>query len=186
MNYLTLGRQGFSKKRIFRLTEPLFRQKSALEKVAKNEETASKSVGFIKKAIQAVIDLIKRIFGAISDFVRRCTMSGDERDAFNAFKKAIADDPSLKNKKVSVKDFRKINAEYDTLIKEIDQNIRAVKNNGSHPIDALVKKVSDYTKGAVGAASVIVTAETALKMADSNVGMAKVLSTALSIQSPKK
>lgn len=149
------------------------------DKVAKNEETASKTVGFVKKAIDAVIDMIKKVYYAIKEFINRCTMSGDERKAFDEFKEAIRLDPSLKNKKVTVQDFRKINAQYDDLINEIDKNIRAVKANEKHPIDNLVKKVTDFTKGTVTAASVIVAADAAIKMADSNVEVAKMIRNAL-------
>ena len=149
------------------------------EKVAKNEATATKSVGFVKKAINAVISLIKRIYYAIKDLIDRCTMSGAEREAFDAFRATMAQDPSMKNKKVTVRDFRKIEAEYDKIIAEIDQNIRSVKADEKHPIENITKKVNDFTKGFVTELSVTVAADAALKMADSNVAMAKLLSKTL-------
>ena len=62
--------------------------KATAEKVEKNEKTEAKTVGFVRKAIDAVIGMIKRIFGSITEFLRRCTMSGEEREAFEAFKNA--------------------------------------------------------------------------------------------------
>ncbi len=149
------------------------------DKVAQNEETANKSVGFVRKAINAVIALIKKLYEAIKDFIFRCTMNGEERKAFNDFKEAMSLDPSLKNKKVTVQDFRKINAEYDNLINEIDKAIRDVKSNEEHPVDHLVKKVTDFTKRTATGVSAIVAAETAVRMAESNVETAKLLRKAL-------
>ena len=145
------------------------------DKVAKNEATATKSVGFVRKAIQAVIEVIKKIYYAVKELIDRCTMDGAEREAFEAFKATMAKDPSMKNKKVTVRDFRKIEAEYDKLLAEIDQNIRAVKADEKHPIENITKKVTDFTKGTVTAITVSVAADAALKMADSNIAMAKAL-----------
>lgn len=156
---------------IFEATE----KSETAEKVAKNEETAKKSSNFLKKAIDVVIGLIKKLIETIGDFINRCTMSGDERDNFEAFKAQVESDPTLKNKKVTVRDFRKISKQYDDLITEIDKNIRAVKNNESTPVDGLVKKVTDFMKGTATKVSVTVAAETALRMADSNIDSAKVL-----------
>jgi hypothetical protein len=58
--------------------------------------------------------------------------------------------------------------------------MRAVKANDEHSIDGIVKQVTDFTKNTASAATTIVAADTALKMADSNVTMAKALSKALS------
>ena len=160
---------------IFEATE----KPEVASKVEQNEKTAEKSVGFLRKAIDAVIGLIKKLYEAVKDLIDRCTMNGDERKAFEQFKEAMAKDPSLKNKKVTVADFRKINEQYDSLIAEIDQNIRAVENDPSRNIDGLTKKIADFTKGAVTEVSVVVAADAALKMADSNVEMAKMIKAAL-------
>lgn len=150
------------------------------DKLAKNEETATKSVGFVRRAIDAVINMIKKLVAQIKDFVARLTMSGEERAAFDKFKQMMEEDPALKNKKVSVADFRKISSQYDELLNKIENEMRAVKANDEHSIDGIVKQVTDFTKNTASAATTIVAADTALKMADSNVTMAKALSKALS------
>ena len=152
-------------------------------KVAQNEETETKTVGFVRKAIDAVIQMIKKLYEAVKDLIDRCTMSGAEREAFNQFKETMAQDPALKNKKITVQDFRKINETYDSLINEIDQNIRSVKANADHPIDGLVEKVTGFLKGTVTSSATIVAADLALKIADSNMELAKVLKVALKEES---
>lgn len=145
------------------------------EKITKNEETANKTTGFVQKAINAVIKLIAKVLRPIQEFIARFTMSGKEREAYEKFKAAMEKDPKLKNRKISVLDFRKINATYDSLLKEIEQNIKSVKANESHSIDEITDKVTKFLSGTSSAVAVIVGADLALKMADSNIEMAKKL-----------
>lgn len=145
----------------------------------KNEATMTKSSGHIKKAIDAVIGMIKKLASAVSDFIARLTMKGDERKAFESFKEQIKKDPTLKNKKVTVQDFRKINDQYDEILKEIDKEIRMVKANEKHPIKKIVDQVTTFLGGTLKATGVIVGSDMAIKMAESNVMTAKVISQTL-------
>lgn len=147
----------------------------------KNEATMTKSSGHIKKAIDAVIGMIKKLASTVTDFIRRLTMKGDERAAFNSFKEQMKKDPTLKNKKITVKDFRKINAAYEEKLKEIDQEIRMVKANEKHPIDKIVKSITGFLGGTLKATGVIVGSDVAIKMAESNVTTAKVISQTLKL-----
>ena len=158
--------------------EMIFESEDTLvsEKISQNALTGKKSVGFIRQAINAVIGVIKKLIDSITDFIARLTMSGDERSKLQAFEKMLAEDPKLKNKKVSVHDFRKISAKYDEMINKVESEIRAVKADESHSIDKITKQVSDFMKNTAEAATIIVTADVALKMADSNIEMAKSLS----------
>ena len=143
------------------------------DKITKNEDTANKSTGFVQKAINAVIKLISSILRPIQEFIARFTMSSEERNAFDQFKAAMAKDPKLKNRKISVLDFRKINSAYDELAKEIDRNIQSVNANESHSIDGITDKVTKFLNGTTSAVTSIVGADVALKMADSNIEMAQ-------------
>ena len=149
------------------------------EKISQNALTGKKSVGFIRQAINAVISVITKLVDSISDFIARITMGDDERNRLKEFERKLAEDPKLKNKKVSVKDFRKINARYDELLNKVESEIRAVKADENHSINDTVREVAEFTKNTVNAATTIVAADTALKMADSNIEMAKKLSAML-------
>lgn len=145
------------------------------ENVQKNEETAKKSVGFVRKAIDAILKLLKNIIKAVQELIVRCTLRGEERDAFEAIQEQMKADPALKNKKISVMDFKKINKQYEDMVSEIEKNIRMVKANEEHPVDALVSKVTDFLKGAGSKVATVVTADMALKMAKSDLGTATAL-----------
>ena len=58
------------------------------DKVTQNERTATRSVGFVQKAIDAVIKLIKNLYETIVDFIDKIFMGRDERDAFAKFKES--------------------------------------------------------------------------------------------------
>lgn len=148
-------------------------------KIVQNEETGKKSIGFVQKAIQAVQKLIRSIIEKIQDFIDKLTMAGPERAEYERFKASIKNDPKLKNKRVSVRDFRKITNSYDSLLAEVEDEMRKVKNNPDHPIDGITKKVSDFISGAATASAVIVATDVALKIADSNIEMAEQIRKAL-------
>ena len=152
-------------------------------KITQNDDTANKSVGFVRKAINAVITLISNIINSIRSFIAKFTMSGEEREAFDKFKAAMAQDPKLKNRKISVMDFRKINKAYDDLLKELEENMVAVKSNEDHPIDDITKKINTFISGTASSVTSIVGADLALKMADSNIEMAKKISQILQDES---
>jgi hypothetical protein len=148
-------------------------------KIVQNEGTEIKSVGFIRQAIDAVISMIKNIIKSIKNFFDHLTMSGSEREAYEKFKKAVAQDPKLKNRKITIRDFRKIVSEYDKLLTEVESELRMVKNDAAHPIDNITKKVTAFINGSVGEAATIVTMDLATKIADSNIELARKIQTAL-------
>lgn len=143
------------------------------EKIFKNEETATKSTGFIQKAIDGVINLIKKILSPIKDFIDRFTMSTEEREAYERFKQEVAKDPNLKNRKISVADFRNITSNYDKMIAEVDREIKAVEADPTRSVDGTIKKVTDFLSGTVSATTAIVAVDMATKIADSNIEMAQ-------------
>jgi hypothetical protein len=148
-------------------------------KAKNNAEVAEKGGSFVGKAIQAVITMINKLITSITDFVQRCTMSGEERKAFDAYREACKKDPSLKNKKITVKDFRQTQAQYEQMVKEVETEIKAVKADGNHPIDAITKKVNDFLGNAVGGVKAVFATDLGVKIAESNIQAAKVISTYL-------
>jgi hypothetical protein len=149
------------------------------DKLFKNDNTGSKSIGFIQKAINKLLEIINKVIEGIREFIARLTMSGEEREAYEKFKSAVARDPKLKNRQVSVLDFRKISAQFDKMVSEVDTNIQAVQKNPDHQIDSVVNKASNFLKDITGASTAIVATDIAIKMADSNIEMAKTISKTL-------
>ena len=90
------------------------------EQMEKNVKAKSGAIENIKKAIKAVLDMIKRLISGVRDFIDKRKLSVDERAAYEEFKKAAEKDPALKNKKINVRNFREIEAEYQKVLKEIE------------------------------------------------------------------
>lgn len=153
------------------------------QKIAnKNSDVAKKTDGFFKKAFEGIMKMIKSVKDAIADFFARFTMNSTDKIAFEELKKAVASDPELKGKKVTVHDFRQIQAGYDELIKEMENKIREVKRDETTNIDGLMKKATDFLKNATGGALATVGTDLALNMAEGNKNLAKTLRIILNTQ----
>lgn len=149
------------------------------EKVKKNESIMHKAAAGVKKAIDAVLETIRKFFAMIQDFIARLTMKGDEKAQFDAFRRQMNSDPELKNKKITVKDYRELNKEYDKMIAEIEKAEREVRANEKKPIDELIQKGENFLKTTGVSATTIISADVAIRAAESNVTVAKALSTML-------
>lgn len=170
--------QGYSEltsyQEIFEATNP-----DVAEKMKSNTEIEGKTDNAVLKAIRAVKNMIKSIISAINNFIQELTMKKAEKDAYKQFLEAAKKDPSLKNKKITVKDYRAVQAQYDEALKDIDNAIRQVKMNENTPIEDIVKKATSLLGNTAKSTSVILAADAAYKMAQSNISVAKGISAAL-------
>ena len=146
---------------------------------AKNEEVSQKSSNVLSRMIQGVINMIKSLIESITNFFEELTLDGDEKDAFQNFKEQMKNDPKLKNVKVTVKDFRQINKEYDALLKKGEEELRKAKADENHGLSGIIKEFEEAAKKKVEPASLIVTSELALKIAESDQNSARALKVAL-------
>lgn len=157
-------------------------------KVKAQQETNNKvttgAFGHIRKAMQAILNTIKNLVASIGDFFRKRGMDDAERKAYDDFKAAAAKDPALKNKKITVLDFRKFNEEYQTLLAETEKAERELAKNKDYPLEALGKKVAEFCGNAGKGLVVSVGCEAALNVASSSRSMAKDL--LASLQSDEK
>ena len=142
-------------------------------KMKNNEKNIEKSKSGIGKIIDGIISIIRRFVDTIQEFFIHLTMGKNERSQFEAFKEQMAKNPSLRNKKITVKDFRKINKEYDSIMSEIDSEIKKCRAGEDHPVDALIHKCENILKNTASATATILTADAALKMAESDQIIAK-------------
>lgn len=146
---------------------------------AKNEEVSQKSSNVLSRMIQGVINMIKSIIESITNFFEELTLDGDEKDAFQNFREQMKKDPKLKNVKVTVQDFRKINEEYDKLLKKGETELRKAKADENHGLSGIIKEFEEAAKKKIEPASLIVTSELALKIAESDQNSARALKVAL-------
>ena len=93
-----------------------------------NEEAQGKTENALIRAVKAVKAMISSLINAIADFLRKLTMSSEERKSFDEFKAACASDPSLKDKKITVQDYKNVMAQYDAMIKQLEEGMRNAEN----------------------------------------------------------
>lgn len=140
-----------------------------------NTKAVKKGDNAFMKVIKSLKAMIHNVIETIKNFITELRMDEKEREAFERFKAACKQDPSLKNKKVTIRDFRAINAQYDKLINETEARIREVKANENTPVEDLINKISSFfKKGAMGVASAV-SADLLLKGAVSNREFAQIL-----------
>lgn len=127
----------------------------------------------IKKAIDALCELVRKIREGIEDFFAKRKMEKAEREAYEAFKAACRKNPEFRNTKITVKDYKKFIGQYNQMNKEVHDELMQIKKDQSHPIERLTNKVKDFTKSTIGEASMVVTAESLLNAATVNTAGAK-------------
>ena len=144
-----------------------------------NEEAQGKTENALIRAVKAVKAMISSLINAIADFLRKLTMSSEERKSFDEFKAACASDPSLKDKKITVQDYRNVMAQYDAMIKQLEEGMRNAENMKESKFKELMKNATDCISQTVKSTGMIVTADAALKMAQSNISIAKIINKGL-------
>lgn len=145
-------------------------------KLMENHAVELNSKSGLEKACDALINFIKGIINSIKDFFEKAKLSEKERQAYDAFKAAAAKDPNLKNKRITVADFKKLDAGYQELLNEakaIDNDL--VKGNDKD-VNPILKKITDYCddlgKGIVTSIGI----EAALNVASSSTEIARKMS----------
>ena len=153
------------------------------KQMQKNANIQTKSEGVIMKAIHAVQKIIKNVISSIQNFFDELFMGKDEKALYEEMQKSLRQNPELKNKKITVKDFRTISQQYDTMINELETEIRNCAANHRPPAQELLDKVTNFLKEGLSAASAILGTEVCVKAARSNLGMAKLIKKQLNDQS---
>lgn len=137
-----------------------------------NNQQAQKSRNILLRAINALKKMISALINKISDFIQRMFMSKEEKARFEKFKQLAASDPDLKNKKITVKDFRKINAKYQDTLNKIDKQITAVERQSDEEAARTVEQVQELAnnvvKGIKDSATTIFSVDMALRLAENS------------------
>lgn len=145
------------------------------EQMQKNANIEKKSESSIMKAVHAIQRLISNVISSIKNFFSELTMGKDEKVLFNQMEEAFKKDPELKNKKLTVKDFRTISKQYDEKINQLETEIRDCMSNNKSPSQELLDGISTFLKNGLTAGTAILATEVAVKAARSNMGVAKMI-----------
>ena len=140
-----------------------------------NAGAAKKAQSGLMTVIDKIISMIKKLKSAIVDFIDRRKLDTAQREAFDAFREACKKDPSLKNKKFTVTDWKKIESAYNQHMAECQKAYEDLARNVETPIDHLIKKGKNLFKDITGSAVTTVTAMGIANMASTNKETASVL-----------
>lgn len=136
--------------------------------IENNNKATDSAISHLKKAAEAVLNMIRNIIDSMIDFFKKRRMSDLEREAYNNFKEAVKKDPSIKNKKVTVTDFRKLKSEYNEILADVEKYDRALAEGKKTDVEELTNAIGKRLEGIAKGVSVSVSCDMALKMATSS------------------
>lgn len=90
----------------------------------KNNEQGTKSFNLIRKAIDFIKGIFRKIKTVIGDFIDYFTLKGDEKNEFEKFSEECAKNPEFANKKITVANWREMNAEYEKVLTKMEKEAR--------------------------------------------------------------
>lgn len=146
---------------------------------AKNNEKAKEGEGFISKFFSNILKLITNLIQGITNFVSLTFMKPEERRRYEEMKRLKADDPRFKGKTITVRDFRKLEKEYAEQEKRIKDRMNKIKNGVEESVDDIVSSTKDLIKRNAQGAIAAVAPEVAMKLAASNIEVARAIKSAL-------
>lgn len=135
------------------------------ETLVKNKKIEGGVGEHLKKAAEAVLQMIHKFIDFFKNIFGTVGMSKEEKDLYNQFKEACKKDPSLKNKQVTVKDFRETMKQYDALKKEVEQAERDLRAGKETDTDQLINKIKSFAAGAGKGIAMTVGLEAAVNIA---------------------
>lgn len=95
---------------------------------AKNADIEEQSTNLLQKAINTIREIFKKIKEMVKTIFTWFGVSKDEKVAYQEFLKQCKADPELAKKKVTIRDFRKINAEYENTLKQYENQYKQEKD----------------------------------------------------------
>lgn len=159
--------------------DALFESEEGKEAEEHNAEVTSKTVGSLQKAVAALKRIIKNIMDSIKNFIQEICMSGEEFRRYQEIRKAIQENPEMKNVKVTVKDFRAIEKYYDDMIKEVEEKIKDVELGKTAGLDEFMKNIATRIKDNGSEVTKILTLDAAMNACANFKDAAKVMNVVL-------
>lgn len=155
----------------------------AAKKVETSTAQTKGIVAKIKKLIESIQKMISSAIEAISDFFKKMFMNADEKKVYDELKQLIKSNPELKNKKVTIKNVKEIIKKQDEALKMIDKSIEDMQNKDAQTCAEIRKKTEDAVNnllnGLAGSTAAVVTADMAIRIAESSTENAKLVQKAL-------
>lgn len=146
---------------------------------AKTDNVITNLISTIHKLLQEVANMISKGMKSLTNHIRYGLLSKEKKQEFDNFQEWVNNNPRIKNKKVTVKDWKRIISQYDEISKQI------VKYMDDEKVDAkglnlkayeLLNNVSSVTNSATA----VLTIDSCMFLARQSTDMAKAVQTGLS------
>ena len=146
-----------------------------LESGEEKEGIFKKLWNSIKTIIQEALAIIKRTLGGIQNRTQYMLLSPSKKKDYDAFCSWAKNHPEVNGKKITVKDYKRVNAEYD----KIEQGLVAAMKDGGKSADAMAVQFSKDLNSLTALANTAIcaiTVEGAMQIARSSPAYAKSIS----------
>ena len=128
ISYLNDARQCINQINELPIYESVFMEAEELEKINdENSEATEKSVSFLRKALNVVKGIYNTIKQIIKDFLDYIRLSSSEKDQFKQFEEECKNNPEFANKKITVKNWKAIEAAYNQAIGIAESEIKDLR-----------------------------------------------------------
>lgn len=185
--YYLMEAQGFADAYLeIPLADSFFEASESIKKVNENNEKARKGANnSLAKAIEVLINSIKKCINNFTKFLSESYMDKKEKAQYDEFKAYVKKHPEFAKKNITFEDFKAYEKAYDEALKGIQKEIDS-ENPSKEKIDQIMENLNKSTdsiassaKGMGNRAVASMTIDTALKIADSNALTAKAINYAL-------
>lgn len=157
---------------------------------AQNSQHSEKSAGLLRKAINVIRGIYEKIKTSISNFIEWFKLDGAGKANYEKFVKECQNNPEFANMKITVKNWKAINATYDKAEKEMQKKVYAEVKRKEESRYSVLKDIQGRFEDAAKKAATIgkdvaveLTISEALEMAKQSQTIAESLKMAIDIDS---
>lgn len=118
------------------------------QQVQQNNKNYGKAEGFLSKAANAVLGIIRSVINAIQSFLSYSFASKENKLKFQQFKQKCLADPALANKTITYMDYQNQFREYDNAIKQAEDVDALLAQGQDVEVDGIISNITNLVKGA--------------------------------------
>ena len=147
--------------------------------VNKNTEVKEKTEGHIKKAIDALINMIKSVISKIKGFFFGKKLDDKQKEMNAKMQAAKKKNPGIGKKQIKILDTNKFNSESSALEKEAEEALKQLSFGKDVLVGPIVDKISKFMSTGASSITTSIGMEAALQAASSSKEIAKNLANTL-------
>ena len=189
MSYIMEADKEISQIKDVSLFDAIFTEGSDTAEV-QNSQHSEKSAGLLRKAINVIRGIYEKIKTSISNFIEWFKLDGAGKANYEKFVKECQNNPEFANMKITVKNWKAINATYDKAEKEMQKKVYAEVKRKEESRHGVLKDIQeDFEDATKKAASIVkdaaleLTITEALEMAKQSKTVAESLKMAIDLDS---